>query len=76
MPKNKIEDMRNLLFDTMERLLDDDNPMDVPTAQAVANVAKVMVDSAKAEIEFMKHVGGLGSGFIPSEPKRLESENA
>lgn len=75
MAKNKIEDLRNLLFETMEKLLDDDDPMDSVQAQTIANVGKVIVDSAKVEVEFMKHVGGLGSGFIPTEPKQLNGES-
>lgn len=73
MPKNKIEDLRNLLFETIEKLLDDEDPMDNLQAQSIANVAKVIVDSAKVEVEFMKHIGGIGSGFIPTEPKQIES---
>lgn len=75
MPKNKIEDLRNLLFETMEKLLDEDDPMDTEQAQTVANVAKVIVDTARVEIEFMKHIGGIGTGFIPTEPKQIEGES-
>ena len=74
MAKNKIEDLRNLLFETMERLLDEESPIDAAQAQTIANVGKVIVESAKVEVEFMKHVGGLGSGFIPTEPKQLNGD--
>lgn len=70
--KNKVEDLRNLLFETIERLMDNDDPMDAGQAQAIVNVGKVIVDSAKVEIDFMRHVGGLGTGFIPAGPKQLE----
>jgi len=62
--KNKIEDLRNHLFATIEALLDDEKPMDIDRAKAVADVAQVMINSAKAEVEFMKVTGGTGSGFI------------
>lgn len=76
MPKNKIEDLRNLLFDTMERLLDEDNPLEIQRAQTIANVGKVIVETAKAETAFMKEIGGLGSGFIPVEPNELDDKLA
>jgi hypothetical protein len=72
MPKNKIEDLRNLLFETMEKLLDEDNPLDIERAQAVAEVAQVVVNSAKVEVDFAKNVAGMGSGFIPAD--RLEDK--
>lgn len=74
MPKNKIEDMRNLLFETIERLMDDEDSMDLKRAQAVADVAQVIVNSAKVEVDFMKQTGHGGSSFIQAaanEPKRV-----
>lgn len=62
--KNKIEDLRNHLFETLENLRDKDDPMDLERAKAVAQVAQVIVDSAKVENEFMKITGTGGSGFI------------
>lgn len=74
MAKHKIEDLRDLLFVTMQRLMDKDDVLDVQDAQAIANVAKVVVDSAKVEVEFMKASGGnLGSGFIVVDAKQLKS---
>jgi hypothetical protein len=71
MPKNKIEDLRNLLFETIEKLVDGDETMDADQANAVANIAKTIIDSARVEIQFMNIVGGTGSGFIPTEPRQL-----
>lgn len=65
--KNKIEDLRNHLFATLEDLRDDDKPMDIERAKAVAQVAQVIVDSAKAENDFIKLTGGPGSGFIEKQ---------
>lgn len=65
--KNKIEDLRNHLFATLEALQDPDKPMDLDRANTIANVAKVVVDSAKAEVMFMKVTGSTGSGFISNE---------
>ena len=68
--KNKIEDLRNHLFVAIEALLDEDKPMDIDRAKAVADVAQVMINSAKVEVEFMKVTGGTGSGFIENAARR------
>lgn len=66
--KNKINDLRDHLFETLEALRDKDEPMDIARAKAVADVAKVIVESAKVEVDFLKATGGLpASGFIPEE---------
>ena len=65
--KNRIEDLRNHLFETLEALKDEDMPMDVERARAIAEVARVVVDSAKVEVAFMEATGALGTGFIPAE---------
>lgn len=64
---DRIEDLRDLLFTTIERLLSKDDPMDAAQAKSIANIGRVMVDSAKVEVDFMKTFGGgvPGSGFIP-----------
>lgn len=69
--KNKIEDLRNHLFVTIEALLDEDNPMDVNRARAVKDVAQAVINSAKVEVDFLKVTGGVeGSGFIPYEARK------
>jgi len=69
--KNKIEDLRNHLFATIEALIDDENPMDIERARTISDVAKTIVDSAKVEVGFLKVTGGIeGSGFILYEPRK------
>jgi len=69
--KNKIEDLRDHLFATIEGLLDEDNPMDIQRAKAVAEVGQTIINSAKTEVEFLKHTGAVeGSGFIPEQPRK------
>ena len=74
MARNKIEDLRNHLFETIEMLKDGDMEMD--KAKTIADVAQVIINSAKVEVDFMKVVHGNGSGFIPLDsrehPKALE----
>lgn len=62
--KNKIGDLRNHLFLTIEQLLDEDSDMDVKKAQSIANVANSIINSAKVENEFIKITGGTKSNFI------------
>lgn len=70
--KNKIDDLRNHLFATLEALRDDDKPMEIDRAKAIADVARVIVESAKVEVNFIEATGEAGSGFIKAEPTRLE----
>ncbi len=63
--KNKIEDLRNHLFATIEALLDDEKPLDIDRAKAVCEVGQVIVNSAKIEVDFLRATGGeIGTGFI------------
>lgn len=64
--RNKIDDLRNHLFETLEALKDEEKPMDLDRARAVADVAKVIVESAKVEVNFLKVTGAAKStGFLP-----------
>ena len=70
--KNKIEDLRNHLFATIESLMDEDKPMDLDRAKAIADVSQVIINSAKVEIDFINKVGGVGTNFIPQEQRKIE----
>ena len=64
--KNKMEDLRNHLFATLEALQDEASPMDIDRAKAIADVAKQVVDTAKVEVDFVKATGNdMASGFLP-----------
>lgn len=68
MPKNKIEDLRNHLFATLEALQDEENPMDINRAKTIADVAQVIVNSAKIEVDFIRATGNeQTTGFIPNQ---------
>lgn len=65
--KNKIDDLRDHLFATIEALTDDEKPMDIGRARAVAEVARTIIDSAKVEVEFLKVTGATkSSDFLPT----------
>lgn len=65
---NKMTDLRNHLFATLEALQDKTEPMDIDRAKAIAEVGKVLVDSAKVEVLYLKVMDGDGksTGFIES----------
>lgn len=66
MPQNKIDDLRNHLFATLEALQDEEKPMDLERAKTIADVAKVLVESAKVEVNFLKVTGATKStDFLP-----------
>ena len=74
--KNKIEDLRDHLFETLEALKDPDKPMEIERARAIANVAQVIVNSAKVEVDFIKATGSKGSDFIPEAARVLPEPGA
>jgi hypothetical protein len=47
MPKNKMSDLRDHLFETLEALKDEEKPMDIDRANAVCQVASQLIESAK-----------------------------
>lgn len=75
MPKNKIEDLRNHLFATIESLLDDEKPMELDRAKAVADIAQVIVNSAKVEVDYVKATekSRATSGFFPENNNLLNA---
>ena len=62
--KNHITDLRNHLFAAIEGLSDKESPMDIERARAIADVAQTIINSARAENEYIKLTGATGSGFI------------
>jgi hypothetical protein len=73
--KNKMEDLRNHLFVTLEALLDKEKPLDIERAHAVAKTAQVMVNAAKVEVDYLKVTGGnKGSGFMQETPRLTAPE--
>lgn len=61
-----INELRQSLMDTLKDLRDPDKPMEVGRAKAIAQVAGVIVDTARVEIDFLKVTGGDRSEFIGS----------
>ena len=64
--KNNIDELRGYLFDTLRGLKD--SSVSVETAQAMSNVGKTIIDTARVEIEFTKATGEtVASKFLESE---------
>lgn len=67
----QIQDLRETLFDTIDGIKS--GKIDVEKAKAITNIAQVIVNSAKAEVDFLKNVNATGStGFIGTQ-KQLKS---
>ncbi|BES72192.1 hypothetical protein RE428_32100 [Marinobacter nanhaiticus D15-8W] len=70
--KNKIEDLRDHLFETLEKLKDGD--IDIERAKAVSGVAQTIINSAKVEIDYLRVTEQRsGTGFIPDEGGRQDA---
>ena len=66
--KNKVEDLRNHLFEVIEGLKD--GTFDIEKARMIADVGQVIVNSAKVEVDYLRVTGAAeGSGFIPDAPR-------
>lgn len=68
--RNKLTDLRDHLFAALEGLADEEKPMDIERARAIAEVSQVVINSAKLELEVVKVYEGRvrGSDFVPVEP--------
>ena len=58
--KNTMGDLRDHLFEVIERLKDPDpaTPMDTETAKVIVETANTLVDTQRAENEFIRSIGG------------------
>lgn len=52
-----LDDLREHLFATLDALRDTKAPMDIARAKAISNVAQTVINSAKAEIDFVRIIG-------------------
>lgn len=61
-----IDDLRTHLFETLQALKDKDRPMELDRARTIADVGRVLVESAKVEVQFLQVTGAIKStGFLP-----------
>lgn len=70
--KNKVGDLRNHLFEILERLSDPDAEIDLERVKAIVDVSEAIIETQKVENEYMKITGkDRGTGFIPDEIKTI-----
>lgn len=69
-----IEQLRAHLMDTLADLRNKEQPMEPDRARAIAQVAGVLVDTARVEVDYIKATDQDGSGFIgkpkPADPAK------
>jgi hypothetical protein len=63
-----INQLRQHLLDTLADLRNRENPMEPDRARAVAQVASVLVDTAKVEVDYLKATGQDRAGFLEGSP--------
>lgn len=59
MAKNRVTDLRDHLFETIEALKDPDKPMELDRATTISLVAQTIINSAKVQVDLVKAVGAL-----------------
>jgi hypothetical protein len=73
MAKNKLADLRDHLFETLEALKD--GSMDLARAKTVSEVAQTMINLAKVEVDMVRAMDGRGveGAFFsaPAETREL-----
>lgn len=66
MARNKMEDLRDHLFEVIERVKDDEEDFDLERARVINSTAKRLIESAKVEVDLLKVVSGAGGEVMPS----------
>lgn len=67
--KNKIDDLRNHLFEMLETLKDPEAKVDIERLKLGNEVAQTIINSAKVGVDFMRTIGAerAATNFIPQE---------
>ena len=70
MTTHTLEDLREHLFETLKSLRDQENPMSIDRAKAISEVAQTVINSAKAEIDYLRATDQLEARLPVLEPKK------
>jgi len=76
MARNRLSDLRDHLFETLEALKDPDKPMELERARVISGVAQTIINSAKVEVDLVEAIGDVmpGSRFFETpDEKPLQS---
>jgi hypothetical protein len=68
-----MNQLREHLLATLADLRNREAPMEPDRARAVAQVASVLVDTAKVEVDYLKATGQHRAGFL-EEPAQITTE--
>ncbi len=73
-----INELRSHLMETLASLRNRENPMEPDRARAVAQVASVLVDTARVEVDYLKATNQDRSSFLeqPPDPSVAQLGNA
>lgn len=65
MSKKNIDDLRALLFDTIEGVKS--GKLDIEKAKIIGDLSQVVVNTAKVEVAYAQATGQKGTGFLEKE---------
>ena len=68
-----MAELRRHLMETLAGLRDRESPMEVDRARAVAQVASVLVDTAKVEVDYLRATGQSRAGFLEEPPSPISA---
>ncbi|WPG35163.1 hypothetical protein [Variovorax sp. EBFNA2] len=63
-----ITQLRTQLLDTLADLRNREHPMEPDRARAIAQVASVLVDSAKVEVDYLRATNQASAPFLEAPP--------
>lgn len=72
--KNKLDDLRNHLFATLEALGDKESFMELDRARVIADVAQTIINSAKVEVDAMNVTRKITTSKFLQLPEPAERE--
>lgn len=66
---NNIQELRNILFESMRALKKGASAEDIAIAKAKSELAQTIINSAKIEVDYIRASGGksTGTGFIAEQ---------
>lgn len=76
--KNTLGDLNNYLFETLERLVDDELTdeqlqKEITRSEAVTSVAETIIHNGELSLKAMRHVEEYGSSLNKKLPPMLEA---
>ena len=66
---NNVTDLRAILFDAIKGVKEGN--LDIDKARTINELSRTLVDTARAENDHLKIVGGTGSNFLESQTRPL-----